>query len=259
MPIKSARKLWSSPVSRVVLLGLASLACAVAEAGEADLATILQAVDDAGRSESSHSKATMEVRTRRYQRSMSMEVWSLGTERSLIRILEPAKDAGVTTLKVEDNLWNYLPKLDRTMKVPAGLMSGSWMGSHLSNDDLVRETRFGDDYDCTLRSAPDGGTVLEYSIACVPHEEAPVVWSRVELTVGEDLVPRRQDYYDGDGGLVRTIDFGDIAEVGGRPTALSMRVTPHDKEGEYTLFRFTELEFDLPLDDSMFSLQALRQ
>ena len=32
-----------------------------------------------------------------------------------------------------------LPKVDRTMKVPASMMLGSWMGSHFTNDDLMRE------------------------------------------------------------------------------------------------------------------------
>ncbi len=238
---------------------VAMLVGAPAQADDTKLSAVLTAVDDAGRSESSHAKATMAVKTRRYDRSLTMEFWSLGTEKSLIRILEPAKDAGVSTLKVDDNLWNYLPKLDRTMKVPAGMMSGAWMGSHLSNDDLVRETRFSDDYDCTLKSDLNVEPAGEYVVDCIPHEDAPVVWSRVELAVLENLVPREQGFYDDDDRLVRTILFEDITEVGGKPTAMTMRVTPHDKEGEYTIFKFSELELDIGLDDSMFNLQALRK
>ena len=98
---------------------------------------ILRKTDDLFRQE--HSIMTMEmyVKTDRYERKMTMEITSLGTEKSLIKIMEPAKDAGTCTLKVDQNIWNYLPKVDRVMKIPSGMMGGSWMGSHLTNDDLV--------------------------------------------------------------------------------------------------------------------------
>ena len=37
----------------------------------------------------------------------------------MITILEPAKEAGTVTLKVDNNIWNYLPKVDSVMKVPS--------------------------------------------------------------------------------------------------------------------------------------------
>ena len=52
----------------------------------------------------------------------------------------------MATLKVKDKLWNYLPNTDRTMRVPSAMMSGAYMGSHITNDDLVQGTRLSDDY-----------------------------------------------------------------------------------------------------------------
>ena len=216
-------------------------------------------MDDAGRQQASHAVMSMEVKTKRYERTMKMEAWSQGTERSLIRILEPAKDAGVSTLKVDENLWNYLPNIDRTMKVPAGMMSGSWMGSHLSNDDLVRETRYSDDYSCTLTSTLAAEPVGQYIIDCKPHEDAPVVWSRVTFAVRQDLVPVTQDFYDEDGVKVRTLTFEDVKDVDGTPTAMTMRIIPHDKPGEYTLFRYLELDLAPQIPEGLFTLQSLKK
>jgi hypothetical protein len=111
---------------------------------------IIDRVDRLLRGESSHGLAVMEVVTENWERSLTMEMWSLGTEHSLVRILAPPKEAGTATLKAGDDIWNYLPKVDRTIKIPASMMMGSWMGSHFTNDDLVKDSRLVDDYDIEI-------------------------------------------------------------------------------------------------------------
>ena len=100
-------------------------------AAEPTIEELLDATDDVNRGESSKSTVTMQVKTKRYERTMTMNAWSRGEQDSLIRIVAPAKDAGTTTLKVGDDMWNYIPKIDRTMKIPPGMMSGAWMGLSL--------------------------------------------------------------------------------------------------------------------------------
>lgn len=228
-----------------------------ASAAEPTIEELLLATDDVQRGGSSHAMMRMEVKTRRYERSMRMEVWSLGTERSLVKILEPVKDAGITTLKVGENLWNYLPKVDRTMKVPSGMMSGSWMGSHFSNDDLVRDSRLSDDFSCGFEAKPSEASP-DFVIACVPGEQAAVVWGKLVVTVSGDRIPKSIVYFDEDGERVRTMTYSEVREVNGRMTPMRMELVPHDKEGEYTRMTFEELEIDVPLEESLFSLQALR-
>lgn len=238
---------------------LTSVAPAWAETpDDALIEDLLRATDDTNRGESSVAVIEMHVKTSRYERTMRMKAWSKGTEHSLIRILEPAKDAGVATLKVEENLWNYLPKVDRTMKVPSGMMGSSWMGSHLTNDDLVREARLSEDFTYTLTARPEGGSA-NYVISCVPKPDAPVVWGKVVATVRPDKVPVKIEYFDEDDELVRTMEYSNVKTVDGRLTPLTFRVVPHDKPGEFTEMRFTELEIGLDLADSVFTLQALKQ
>ena len=233
---------------------------ALALGAEPTVEELLEATDDAARGEESVAVVSMQVKTDRYERSMKMKAWSKGTEHSLIRILEPAKDAGVSTLKVEDNLWNYLPKVDRTMKIPAGMMSGSWMGSHFSNDDLVRESRLSEDFTFEITKKPaDAGSNGNYHITCTPKPDAPVVWGKVVVEVEPRKVPVKVDYYDEKGELVRTMTYTDVQEVDGRLSPMTMTLTPHDKPGEFTRMTFSELDFDVDLDDGMFSLQSLKQ
>ena len=237
---------------------IGALLTVAAFAAEPTIEELLLATDDASRGASSTAIMRMDVKTAHYERTMKMEVWSKGTEKTLVKILEPAKDAGVSTLKVDENLWNYLPKVDRTMKIPAGMMSGSWMGSHFSNDDLVREDRLSDDFTCAFSAKPDTDPEKNYVVACVPKPTAAVVWGKVVAHVRPDRAPVRVEYIDEKGTLVRTLSYSDYKVIKGLPHPMVMQLTPHDKPGESTTVTFEKLELDVDLPDSLFSLQALK-
>ncbi len=79
-------------------------------------AEIVDRVDQLLRGQSSEASVRMEVVTEHWSRSIDMHIWSLGTDYSLIRIDAPPKDAGTATLKAQTELWNYLPRVDRTIK-----------------------------------------------------------------------------------------------------------------------------------------------
>lgn len=243
---------------RVGLLFTALMSGSVVGAEEVDVESLLDATDDITRGASSVAVMSMHVKTARYERTMKMKVWSQGEERSLIRILEPAKERGMVTLKVDDNVWNYLPKIDRTMKVTAGMMSSGWMGSHITNDDLVKQNRLADDFTWEVVYQPDDSHD-HYRIALTPKPDAPIVWGRVDVDVRPDKVPLAIRYFDEDESLVRTLLFDKLTEVSGRIIPMEMRVTPEKKDGEFTAITYDELDFDTPVPDSTFSLQALRQ
>ena len=229
-------------------------------AEEPTVEEILRKADDLFRRE--HSMVTMEmtVKTARYERNMKMQAVSYGTEKTMITILEPTKEAGTVTLKVDNNIWNYLPKVDRVMKVPAGMMGGSWMGSHVSNDDLVRENRFSEDFDTRVIHTPtDGNTERIYEIELVPKEDTAVVWGKIVTRSREDLLPLDVKYYDEDGTLKRVDTFEDVREFDGVMLPTKFSVRPQDKPGEYTTMTYTSVDFTTPVDEKMFSLQALRK
>ncbi len=222
------------------------------------LADLLAGVDDSGRGRSSHATIEMKVKTRRYSRSMRMEIWSKGTERSLIRILEPAKDRGVATLKVNRDLWNYLPNTDRTMRVPSAMMSGAWMGSHFSNDDLVRESRLSEDFTYALAPGSPPLGAPQVTVRCTPKPETPVVWGYVDVVVTAHGVPIRQDFFSEKGVKVRTFTHSDIKKIGTESVPMRLTVTVHAKPKESTVIIFHDLKLDPELEDNLFSLQSLR-
>ena len=144
--------------------------------------------------------------------------------------------------------------------MPASMMAGSWMGSHFSNDDLVKESQLVEDYDITLsyRGARDGTNVWEFDLSPLP--EAPVVWDRIIYQVRQsDYMPLWAKFFDENGNLSRTMTFSEFTEMGGRLIPLVMEMQPTDKPNEYTKLRYDMMQFDVGLDTSFFSLRNLKR
>nr|WP_281502153.1 outer membrane lipoprotein-sorting protein [Alcanivorax sp. S6407] len=189
-----------------------------------------------------------------------MQAWSRGKHYSLIVIEQPVKDKGVATLKVEQNIWNYLPKINRVTKVPSSMMAGSWMGSHFTNDDLVKESTFEDDYDSqiTFEGERDGQAIIE--ITSIPKPDAAVVWGKVVMTIDQQvLAPYRAWYYDEEGTLIRTLVFDQWQQQEDRTIPMRLSLTPQDKPGESTVITYHDIVFDIPLDTDFFSLKTLKR
>jgi len=221
---------------------------------------IVDRVDQLLRGKSSHGTLTMNVVTADWSRSLQLEIWSLGTEYALVRVLAPRKDAGTATLKSGKDLWNYLPRVDRTIKLPPSLMSAAWMGSHFTNDDLVKESRLIEDYDIEISFSGERDGVAIWEFTLTPKPEAPVVWGRIEEQIRKaDDMPVWARYYDERGALARTLTFSGCQRMGGRLVPARMDVVPADKPGESTVLQYTELQFDVGLEPSFFSLQRLQR
>lgn len=223
-----------------------------------DVDSLIRHIDRLWRGNTSHATMTMSVKTQRYQRSMTMEAWSRGSDYSLVVIKEPVKDRGIATLKVKENIWNYLPKINRVTRVPSSMMSGSWMGSHFTNDDLMRETDFLQDYDASLAWHEEGGKRL-LQTTLTPKPKAPVVWSRVVFLLDpSDYMPLRADYI-ADGKTVRTLSYSDPHPLAGRRVPFTMVMVPNDKPGESTRVEYQDLKFGVKVDPGLFTQRGLRR
>ena len=232
---------------------------AAAETPREKAARILNSIDDMWRGESSHGIMLMRVKTRNYARNLKMEGWSKGKDRSLVRIIQPLKEKDTATLKSGNDIFTYLPQTDRTIRLTSGMMMGSWMGSHFTNDDLVKESRMLDDYfaEITFAGTRDGMDVTEFTL--MPKPESAVVWGKIILTVKDETIPVKELYFDEDMNIARTMTFTDLKNFSGRTIPAVIHVVPADKPDEYTEIIHESLAFDVKLPDGLFSLASLRK
>ncbi len=187
-----------------------------------------------------------------------MKAWTEGDDHALIVITAPPREEGTATLKVDDNLWNYLPRIKRTIRIPPSMMLSSWMGSDFTNDDLVREADYTDDYEYELvgeSEEPEG-----WLIRFTARPDTVGLWERIDLVVSATgKIPLQATYYDRKGRLARTMYWEDVKVFDGRRLPSLMKLIPEDEKGHKTVLRYLDIDFGVDIPEGTFSLSNLEQ
>jgi len=225
-----------------------------------DIKEIIRISDEKFRGTSSEGEMTMIIQRPTWSREVSMKNWSLGTEYSLIYITAPAKEKGQVFLKRDKEMWNWVPSIERMIKIPPSMMMQSWMGSDFTNDDLVRESSIVEDYNHKLIGEEKIGGYDCYKAELIPLDDAPVVWGKVIMWVSKtDYYWLKAEYYDEDGNLVNTEVLSDIKQMDDRKIPTRMEMIPADEEGNKTIIIFNNIKFKVKLDESFFSQQNMKR
>ncbi len=219
---------------------------------------LVKKVEDNLNGKTAFMQFTMAVQTKRSKRTMKMDSWSIGKDKSFIKITYPGKDRGITFLKVDKAMWQYVPRIEKTIKIPASMMLQSWMGSDFTNDDLVRESSITEDY----KAALVGDDEDEYFLDLYAREDAPVVWGRIRMHISKNFfLPTTVSYYDEEGELVRVLDYLEVKSFGERfyPTRWVMLPQAPEKAGHRTEVIIDHAVFDEEIDEAYFSKRALKR
>ncbi|MCD6454234.1 MAG: outer membrane lipoprotein-sorting protein [Candidatus Aminicenantes bacterium] len=217
---------------------------------------IVKKVEDSMRGRSSVGEMEMRVVKKEWSRTLKMKFWEKGKEKALVVITSPAKERGVATLKIGKNVWNYIPSIERVIKIPSSMMGASWMGSHFTNDDLVKEYSIVDDYNPELKSQDREF----YYLVLYPKPQAAVVWGRVEIKVSKKtFIPEVSSYFDEKGNRIRRIEYMDVRRVGKRYFPFHWVLYPEKKPGEKTEIIVHKIKFDVSIPDRIFTLKCLKE
>ena len=240
-----------------------SSSTAVSPGKELSLHEIVDRANKALRGDTSHARLTMTITTPSWERKLDVEGWNRDRKLAFILIHAPPKDAGNVTLRRHNEMWAWLPRVERVIKVPPTMMHSSWQGSDFTYEDIVKADSIVKDYEHKLlgKTPEEGRTV--YKIQADPKPDAPVVWGKVlfwaAVYPGDEVVGLKEEDYSERGELIRTITLSDIKRMGGRLVPARLECQPHKKPGQKTSLQYHEIEFDIPLEDSFFSLSRLQK
>jgi len=223
-----------------------------------DAAAIIKGAIDQWRGVTSHSTMAMTIHRPDWERTMTMEAWTAGEKKSLVRVLEPKKDAGNSTLLIDNSMWSFSPKVNRVIKIPSSMMNQSWMGSDFSNKDVARSSDIIDQYIHSLIATETSEGHKVYVIQSVPKEDAPVVWGKEVLRIRDDYVMLEHTFYDQDMNPVKRMLTSKVGMMGGRMVAIQERMAKIETPDEYTEIKVLSASFDIKVSDSTFTLSNLR-
>ncbi len=243
---------------RLLLAGLVflGLACPVHAADDPEAQAVIEKLDRLLRSDTNQARYSMRVETPSWQRDIRMDSWDDRPNDSFfIRILSPKKDRDTSFLKVGPNLWMYIPKLERDIRIPPSMMLSSWMGSDFTNDDLVKSSSIVEDYTHRIIERTDKVLVVE----SLPKPEAPVVWGKLVHRIMADGMPIEAEYFDEHGKLIRRMAFEAVRNMGGRRIPTRWVMQPMNKPGKKTIMIIESIAFDIPIPAETFERANLKR
>lgn len=207
------------------------------------------------------SVVEMTIRTIRpsWSRSMDLKAWMKGKDYSMILIQSPVKDKGIVFLKRKKEVWNWMPVLERNIKLPPSMMSQSWMGTDFTNDDLVKESSILVDYThrITGDTVVDGRTC--FIIEMMPKPEAAVVWSKLIVCIDKkDFLELHSRFYDEEGNLMNIMNAFDVKTMDGRLIPTRFEMIPVEKKNQRTEMIYRSIRFNVPLEDGFFTTENMR-
>lgn len=221
---------------------------------------IVKKSDDKNRGLTSQSEMTMTIVRPEWTRSVSMKSWQKGTNYALILITAPAKDKGQVFLKIKSDMWNWLPSIEKMIKIPPSMMMQSWMGSDFTNDDLVKESSIVTDYTHKLLGKDSLRGQICYKIELTPLTDAAVTWGKVILWITVDGFNQwKADYYDEDMELINEMNASVIKKMGDREIPSKLEIIPVGKKGNKTVLETKSIVFNQTIEDSFFSQQNMKK
>ena len=236
------------------LIAFLLLLCTLVVADEAH--DIINKLDENMRGKNIYMALTMKVASMGHERTMKMQSYSQGTKKSFVKITYPPKDRGITFLSLDNQMWQYVPKIERIIKIPPSMMLQNWMGSDITNDDMVKQSSLVEDYDPHIIKKE--GTIV--TIELIPKEDAPVVWGKIITNIDTTTYTSNRDiFYDEDGEEVRYFIYKDVKKFGKYYIPTYWKVQSNDKPNSYTEIILDEVEYDTDISEQYFKKSALKR
>lgn len=221
---------------------------------------IVRKADENMRGTSSIADITIKIIRPNWSREMNMKAWTKGDTYSMILVTSPAREKGTVFLKRDKEVWNWIPSIERTIKLPPSMMSQSWMGTDFTNDDLVKEASAVVDYDHTLIGMEEIAGNDCYKIEMIPKATAAIIWEKVVVWIDtNDFLQFKAEFYDEDGELVNVMTSGNVVVMGNRKVTSRIEMVPLDKEGNSTVILYNDIVFDQDINENFFTTRNMKQ
>jgi len=221
---------------------------------------IIKRTNDIMQGNSSRLDMTLSIVRPKYTRSISLKCWALEKKYFMAYVISPIKEKGQVVMKYNNEIWQYTPSINRTIKLPISMMSQGFMGSDYSNDDLVHESSIVKDYNPTLTDSEKIDNRDCYKINMKPKPESNIVWGKVILWVDKKyFIILKAEYYDEENYLVRTMYGKEIKYFSDRFLTSVMETIPSEEPNNKTVVTIKKAQFNIGIKKEIFSLQNMKR
>ena len=153
----------------------------------------------------------------------------------------------------DDDRWLWLPALNLKKRIAPGDKRTSFVGSDFVYEDVSGRDLAEDTHE--LIETTDAHCVLKNT----PKEASSVEFAHYTVWIDRvTFLPRKAEYFDRNGVLYRRVEATKVATIQGHPTVLES-VASDMKAGTSTVNAFSDVQYDLGLEEQIFTERFLRR
>jgi outer membrane lipoprotein-sorting protein len=242
-----------------ILLLLMSLNLAATLAQTPDGKEIIRLIDKNMSAETRVFTSKMIIHGRRSLRTVESKSWTSGENKSYTEYLFPAREQGTKMLKLEDQLWIYSPSSDRTILIAGHMLRQSVMGSDMSYEDLMEDRKLTDHYNADVTGTEMINNRRCWILLLTAFDPAVAYQTRKLWVDAERNVPLKEELYAKSGALLKRTELSDIENIKGRWYPKKIIFKDMLKDGDGTEFITEDIEFNVKIDDYIFSKANLKK
>jgi outer membrane lipoprotein-sorting protein len=219
---------------------------------------ILKRVDANIGSDNKIATAEMIIHGRRGSRSIKSKSWIYGVEKSYTEYLAPAREAGTKMLKLEDQLWTYIPSTDRTIKISGHMLRQSVMGSDLSYEDMMEDPELLNLYNANII---EESAYLErpcWVLELTAKVDDISYHSRKIWVDKERYVSLKEERFARSGKLLKVFEVQDVRSIQNRWVPVHMVFKDALKSGKGTEYFIESIQFNADIPEALFTKASLR-
>lgn len=220
---------------------------------------ILKEIDRNMTSSSSKSVTRMVIHSKRSSRTVESINYAQGTDKFYTEYTNPPREKGTKMLKLGSSLWIYDPNTDRSIQISGNMLKQSVMGSDLSYEDFMEETKLEDAYSAVVDKDGTWDKRPVWILTLTAKKKDLAYYTRKLYVDKERYVVLYEELYARGGKLLKTVRASNVTRIGSRWYPRHILFKDELKDGKGTEYHIDSIEFDVSIPASTFNKAMLRK
>ena len=220
---------------------------------------VLEQVDKNIGSDNKVSTSEMVIQGRRGSRTIKSKSWLQGIDKSFTEYLAPAREKGTKMLKLEDQLWIYMPSTDRTIKISGHMLRQSVMGSDLSYEDFMEDPELNKIYEAKV-VAEDVFLERPCWVLELTSKGGDIAYHSRKIWVDKErFISLKEERFAKSGKLLKTFTVMKVSRTQNRWIPMHVVFKDELKSGKGTEFFLESIELNANIPEHIFTKASLRK
>lgn len=220
---------------------------------------IIERVDNNTTVKTAHYRARMLISLQGKTREKEFQGYALGKEFTYMEFIAPARDKGTRFLKINDEIWIFIPSIEKSTKIAGHMLRQNMMGSDFSYDDVAENRKLQDLYNVDFIGIDTIDDREFYQLELTAKVPEVNYYFRKMWVAKESYIPVKVELYAKSGKLLKEMAVIDFKKIGKRNYPTRVKMINKLRQDTYTELIIEDIEIDIQIPEKIFTKAYLER